>query len=761
EKENSDLVNQLQKTNELVEKNNLALQQEVQVRNQLEQEINLEKEKVLNLNLVKTDFLANMSHELITPINIIIGMTTLTLDASMNEKQQKNLQNVLTSAGSLLSMVNNIFTLSQLESGESMQEKKSFDLCQVISECLKTSSIKAHKKGLELISWYRSEPLFRVVGDSGRLVTVINQILDNAIKFSTDGEVVLELQTKGLEDNHCQTVITITDQGIGIGKEKQKIIFESYMQGDSTKTRKYGGIGIGLSLAQKNIDLMDGEINLESGTGKGTSITITLAWPLDTNMELSTALTQPAAKSKTIGLFCQNITQQKVISQILSSAGYDPLLIDTFEEEGTQRQEKKLLTIVDLPVTSQNVNRLINESSSKISQPIIFITSSTYQRKTLKSHHLIPKPFRPATLINKVQNLISPKWIDPNIVDDQLNILVVENNQINQDLISLILKKKGYHIEQALDGADAVKACNKRKFDVILMDLQMPNMDGFEATRAIRKLEISLQCPPYIIALTGATDEKDRKLCLEAGMDNYLTKPIAGPQLFEMISGNAAAKKESGVAEQIHQIEPDNGELIDIKNGIKRWELNRKAFFRALAGFYRNHVKDESWLQNTIKEKNNLQIIQWVHNIKGVAANISAVHLARAAVHFEEVYGQSDEDEIALRSKALITAFKKTLQKVSELTSNEDAELDLHNNDKRRIVSDMPVITESVAKLYRALVKGEAVIAENEMEILKIHLRETDCSDDLRELSNQIEDFEFASALTILDKIKNDIGFPG
>ena len=513
-------------------------------------------------NIAKSVFLATMSHEIRTPMNGVVGMASLLKQTSLTLEQKEYTDTIITSGESLLNVINDILDFSKIEAGKMELEQKDFTLRNVIEEVLDLFASKANKTGIDLIYQIDFKVPANIIGDSLRLRQVITNLVSNAIKFTQQGEIFIGVQLLNVDGNKASLGFEVRDTGIGIPADKIGRLFKSFSQVDSSTTRKYGGTGLGLVICEKLIALMQGSISVESEAGKGTRFSFNVIVDLSQEAQNEANLDIATLQSRKILIVGDNFTSNSVIQSNLKqfkclttlvTSGKEALLVlfetldfdliiadmqmndmDGMQLASRIRQEHAKLPIILLGGLGDD------KPKGRLEDFCVIVNKPIKQNLFIKQILRLLKHEDGPMLIEKTKDLLSTEFskIYP------LSILIAEDNLTNQKLAERVLTKLGYKPEKALNGEEALFAQEKRSYDLILMDMQMPLMDGLEATGKIRRLPGK---QPIIIATTANAMSEDRKTCLDAGMDDYISKPLKVEELVKIIEKWALKIKENPV----------------------------------------------------------------------------------------------------------------------------------------------------------------------------------------------------------------------
>ncbi len=759
------------------------------------EELSIARKEAEQATKSKSDFLANMSHEIRTPMNAIIGLSHLCLNTELNERQYDYIEKVYSASKSLLGIINDILDFSKIEAGKLEIEEVSFNLDECLDNLSSIMVVKAQEKGVELMFDMHPDVPCHIVGDPLRLGQILLNLVSNAVKFTEKGAIIVHIKLLSQTSEQVELEFRVKDPGIGMTEEQCAKLFKSFSQADSSTTRKYGGTGLGLAISKQLIEMMHGNINVKSVVGKGTTFTFNAKFDrVDDDTARTDVLPRDLEGLKVLVVDDLVCTLQ-MLKLTLSSFSFDVTTARSGREavaavkQADAAGEPFQLILLDwlMPEMSGLETASIVQSLKLQPTPPIIIMTAYGREEVLQQinkihiEEVLMKPFTPSTLLDYIMGVFgqhndisltrgkADKWsLKPPDEISGAKILLAEDNLINQQVAEDLLCEAGIEIVIANNGLEAVELVEKGDFDLILMDIQMPEMDGFEATNIIRGKKNCADLP--IIAMTANALKKDYEECLAAGMNDHIGKPIDPENLYQTLlrwlpeikhgSAELSAPVSSGQVVEKQESNKDHDDItgflpgIDMEIGLKPLRGNKKLYFKLLNDFVTDHCEDTNIIIEAIAWGDFELAQRTAHTIKGVAGTIGAVALADVAREVEQNAAARDAVKLADSTGQLEDFMSIVIDGLRSSPLLATVEKDEFEDENCNINTENMI--SSIDELISMLNLMDAE-SENEAKHLVSVTQKSKYAGKAKKILRETADFEFEKAVELLCELKDEL----
>jgi PAS domain S-box-containing protein len=774
----------------------VAVKENITERKRLQAKLMRAKQAAEDATQAKSDFLANMSHEIRTPMNAIIGMAHLALKTDLTAKQFDYLKKVDSSAKSLLGIINDILDFSKIEAGKLDMESVDFQLEDTLDNISTLVGIKTQEKGLELL--FKIDPAVptALVGDPLRLGQILINLSNNAVKFTDEGEIVVFTELAKKDKAQVTLKFSVKDTGVGMTSEQAAKLFQPFVQADTSTTRKYGGTGLGLTISKRLAEMMGGEIWVESEQGRGSTFSFTANFGL--GKEKAKKQYKPASELRGMKVLVvdDNATSRDILQDMLESFTFEVTVAASGPEgitelESAREDEPFELVVMDWKMPGMDgieASRRIkgHEALSKI-PAIIMVTAYGREEVIQQSEEVglegfLLKPVNPSMLFDAIVEAFGEDVPETSRVVQKheqealalehirgANILVVEDNEINQQVAKEILEGAGLHVDLADDGQKGVNAVKESKYDVVLMDVQMPVMDGYTATQEIRNLKSEIRNVP-IIAMTAHAMAGDEDKSLKAGMNGHVTKPIDPDQLFATLQRWIQPSEKRVIAQKPtvsvetpgrKNVESAKGELpqslpgFDLSDGLKRLQGKKTLYRKLLLNFAADYDEVANEIGEALDAKDFERSHSLVHNLKGLAGNLAATDLQAAAMNLEKLVKGIEKnppstEELNLKFSDLEKALNQALESAQSLGAViEENSNKLSTETLADIKAELP---RNVSKRIRdAAEMGDITTLNGIAEEIKTH--SNSCVPLSKQIAQMAENFDLDGIQKLADEL--------
>ena len=749
------------------------MMRDISLRKQMEEELIRAKEDAEAATRSKSEFLANMSHEIRTPMNAIIGMAELALAQDMSAKAREYLKIVSSSAVLLLGIINDILDFSKIEAGKLDLENVDFKLWDVIDDLADLFKNRASEKEIELIFSVRSDTVTNLNGDPLRLKQILSNLISNAVKFTDKGEIFIRIESLEKTGEKVKLYFSVKDTGIGISKDSLSRLFQSFTQADSSTTRKFGGTGLGLAICRKLVDMMQGDIWVESELGKGSVFHFTVVMDISNEKSERRKLILPNLNGLKTLVVDDNENSCMMLEDMLRPSSFVVESVGSGMEAIKRcEQEDFQLILLDWKMPEMNgieTAKRLRENPKTAKIPIIMMTAFGKNKEMEEAREngidaFLFKPLKASQIFDIIVGLFvkneAGQTVEKEIVTREslnrkavqgLHLLLAEDNLINQKVAVEILSTAGITLDIANNGRESVEMVRKKKYDAILMDVQMPEMDGIEATRMIRSETKNMMIP--IIAMTANAMKGDREKCLEAGMNDYISKPIDTEQLFSVLKrwvGGDIQRDSQKEARPMYEAEWKNIAIqihgLDIDSVRTRFVDNFVLYSGLLKDFARDFEQSIESIRQAIGRDEMELAKRLAHTLKGVSGNIGAARIFEQATKLDEAIKAEERKSIQTIMKKMDKDIEKLIVEIRKTFPSANKKIEINARISKE---DLSV---KLSLLQKAL-KESDFDAEEIFSEVKPYILFYGFGRETEKLEDSIAEYNFAKAEETLSQI--------